>query len=131
MTVKIVRMVNGEDVIADVKEAYPSQDSYAPLGYFLSYPYQVTITATAEMLFESEHESPQKINDLNLEMFPWIPLSENERTLVVLSNVATIYNPHPEVKSKWEKLVETTNGTIENSDSEGSQSSDGGSDGAG
>lgn len=128
MTVKIVRMVNGEDVIADVKEAYPNQDTYAPLGYFLTYPYQVTITATAEMLFEAEHETPQKINDLNLELFPWIPLSENERTLVVLSNVATIYNPHPEVVGKWKKLVETTNGTIEDSDSEGSHTPDGGSD---
>lgn len=128
MTVKIVRMVNGEDVIADVKEAYPNQDTYAPLGYFLTYPYQVTITATAEMLFEAEHETPQKINDLNLELFPWIPLSENERTLVVLSNVATIYNPHPEVVGKWKKLVETTNGTIEDSDSEGSHTPDGRSD---
>jgi hypothetical protein len=121
-------MVNGEDVIADVKEAYPNQDTYAPLGYFLTYPYQVTITATAEMLFEAEHETPQKINDLNLELFPWIPLSENERTLVVLSNVATIYNPHPEVVGKWKKLVETTNGTIEDCDSEGSHTPDGRSD---
>lgn len=128
MTVKIVRMVNGEDVIADVKEAYPNQDTYAPLGYFLTYPYQITITATAEMLFEAEHETPQKINDLNLELFPWIPLSENERTLVVLSNVATIYNPHPEVVGKWKKLVETTNGTIEDRDSEGSHTPDGRSD---
>ena len=49
---------------------------------------------------------PQKINDLQLELFPWIPLSLNNRTLVVLNNVATIYNPHPEVEGKLNTLVE-------------------------
>ncbi len=126
MTVKIVRMVNGEDVIADVQEAYPDQNSYAPLGYMLTNPYQITIEATAEMLFEEGTEdTPQKINDLNLQMFPWIPLSEHNRTLCVLNNVATIYNPHPEVKSKWEKLAEAQNGTTQNSNPQGSQSLDG------
>ena len=37
MTVKIVRTAVGEDVIADVKEAYPKQDSYSPIGYAVSY----------------------------------------------------------------------------------------------
>ena len=107
MTVKIVRVANGEDIIADVKEAYPSQETYSPIGYFLANPYSVTITATAEMLFEENTEdTPQKINDLNLELFPWIPLSAENRTLVQLSQVVTIYEPHPEVKSKWERLVE-------------------------
>ena len=35
MTVKIVRTAVGEDVIADVKEAYPKQDSYSPIGLSL------------------------------------------------------------------------------------------------
>ena len=130
MSVKIVRMVNGEDVIADVKEAFPTKESYAPIGYFLAYPYQIVMQAKAEMLFEGASSEPQKINDVDLEMFPWIPLSAHERTLVVLSNVATIYEPHPEVTERWNKLVEATNGTTENRNPEGSHSPDGGSDGA-
>ena len=119
MTVKIVRIANGEDVIADVKEAYPIQETYSPIGYFLTNPYQVTVTATAEMLFEEQTEdAPQKINDLNLELFPWIPLSCDNRTLVQLSQVVTIYEPHPEVKSKWERLTEVHhNESIEDSNS--------------
>ena len=33
MTVKIVRMLNGEDVIADVQEAYPDKEHYSPIVY--------------------------------------------------------------------------------------------------
>ena len=43
MTAKIVRLLNGEDVIADVKEAYPDEKSYQPIGYVLTNPYQVTL----------------------------------------------------------------------------------------
>ena len=73
------------------------------LDTFLTNPYQITIEATAEMLFESVSSEPQKINDLELQLFPWIPLSLNNRTLSSTVNnvVQTIYNPHPELLSKW------------------------------
>ena len=32
MTVKIVRVANGEDIIADVQEAYPNKEVYSPIG---------------------------------------------------------------------------------------------------
>lgn len=130
MTVKIVRLGNGEDVIAEVKEAYPSQETYTPIGYFLINPYQVNITATADMLFESGSydDEPQRLGDVNLELFPWIPLSVNNRVLVQLHQVVTIYDPHPEVLSKWEKLTEVHhNESVKSSDPEGSDSPDGGS----
>ena len=127
MTGKIVRMLNGEDVIGEVQEAYPNQETYSPIGYMVTNPYQVQLDATAEMLFEENVSSePQKINDLNLQLFPWIPLSINNKTLVVLSNVATVYTPHPEVVAKWETLVKAHhNESIENNSPEGSQSLDG------
>ena len=84
MTVKIVRVANGEDIIADVQEAYPNKEVYSPIGYFLTNPYQVIVEATAEMLFESgTSDEPQKINDLDLQLFPWIPMSADKRCLVV------------------------------------------------
>ena len=126
MTVKIVRMQNGEDVIAEVQEAYPSQETYSPIGYMLTNPYQIEIAATAEMLFEETSESPQKINDLNVQFFPWIPMSHNNKTLVVLSNVATVYTPHPEIQSKWETLIKAQqNESTEDSSTKGPQSLDG------
>jgi hypothetical protein len=130
MTVKIVRIANGEDVIADVREAYPGQESFTPIGYLLTNPYQITITATAEMLFEQgTTDEPQRINDLNLELFPWIPLSVHNKTLVQLSQVTTIYDPHPEVLTKWVTLTERHhNESVESSNPEGSDASDGGSD---
>ena len=127
MTARVVRMLNGEDVIADVKEAFPDEKTFTPIGYVLTNPYQVTLNATAEMLFEEgTSDTPQKINDLNLELFPWIPLSINNSTLVTLGTVATIYNPHPEVLSKWEHLTKVHHDeSVENSSSEGSLSLNG------
>ena len=120
MTVKIVRVANGEDIIADVQEAYPNKEVYAPIGYFLTNPYQVIVEATAEMLFEEgTTDEPQKINDLNMQLFPWIPMSADKRGLVQLSQVQTIYNPHPEIQNKWEKLTEADeNGTDQTGDTE-------------
>jgi len=127
MTVKIVRMLNGEDVIADVQEAYPDQETYSPIGYMLTNPYQIEISATAEMLFEENaSEEPQKINDLNVQFFPWIPMSSNNKTLVVLSNVATVYTPNPEIQSKWETIAKATqNESTEDRSTKGPQSLDG------
>ena len=51
MTVKIVRMLNGEDVIADVQEAYPDQETYSPIGYMLTNPYQIEISDSQNALF--------------------------------------------------------------------------------
>ena len=127
MTVKIVRMLNGEDVIADVQEAYPDQETYSPIGYMLTKPYQIEVSATAEMLFEENaSDEPQKINDLNVQLFPWIPLSSNDKTLVVLSNVATVYTPNPEIQSKWETIAKATqNESTEERSTKGPQSLDG------
>ena len=68
MTVKIVRTAAGEDVIADVKEAYPGQDTYSPIGYVLTNPYTVTLSATAEMLFEEGDttDTPQKLSLIHI-----------------------------------------------------------------
>lgn len=130
MTVKIVRMLNGEDVIAEVQEAYPDKEHYTPIGYMLTNPYQITIDCTAEQMFADKNSSdPQKINDLQLELFPWIPLSLNNRTLVVLNNVSTIYTPHPEVEGKWNTLVENHhNESVKTNNSKEPDVSDGGSD---
>ncbi len=79
------------------------------------------------MLFEENaSDEPQKINDLNVQLFPWIPLSSNDKTLVVLSNVATVYTPNPEIKSKWETIAKATqNESTEDRSTKGPQSLDG------
>ena len=54
-----------------------------------------------------------------MQLFPWIPMSADKRCLVQLSQVQTIYNPHPEIQNKWEKLTEADeNGTDQTGDTE-------------
>ena len=46
-------------------------------------------------------------------------MSADKRCLVQLSQVQTIYNPHPEIQNKWEKLTEADeNGTDQTGDTE-------------
>ena len=58
MTARVVRMLNGEDVIADVKEVRKEEDGPA-FAYRLTQPYTVAIQSAPEVLFETdEHAAP-------------------------------------------------------------------------
>ena len=56
MSARVVRMINGEDVIADVKEVRESNDGPA-LAYKLTQPYTVTIQQPPEVTFETDAET--------------------------------------------------------------------------
>ena len=106
MTVKIVRMLNGEDVIADVKEAYPDKEHYTPIGYMLTNPYQITIDCTAEQMFADKNSSdPQKINDLQLELFPWIPLSKETNIPIPADWLITMVEPVYKLKEMYQEDI--------------------------
>ena len=92
MSVRIVRLQNGEDVIADVKEALNDETL---VGLLLTDPYQVYIQSDRVMV---ETDSPQKINDVQVQFLPWAPLSERNEFLLRLEQIVTLYNPHPEKK---------------------------------
>jgi hypothetical protein len=107
MTVKVVRMVNGEDVIADIKEIRKDEDTPGAVAYMFEKPYSVQILESTEMLFEdrSATEAPQKVNDLNLKFYPYCPLSNKPEIVVAVHQVALIYDPHPSVVGKYLELI--------------------------
>ena len=124
MTVKIVRMLNGEDVIAEVQEAYPDKEHYSPIGYMLTNPYQITIDCTAETMFaDSTSSDPQKINDLQLELFPWIPLTQDETIPIPADWLITLVEPVTKLKEMYiEDIV--NNGNQSNSTDNNTADSD-------
>jgi hypothetical protein len=108
MTVKIVRLINGEDVIADVKEVHKDKETPGAVAYVFERPYTVQIIENStEMLFESPvaDSQPKKINDLDLKFYPYVPLSVRNSVVCSVPNVVLIYDPHPKVMDKYRELI--------------------------
>lgn len=102
MTVRIVRMQNGEDVIADLKEVR-DPESNNPVAYKLDYPYALTIRAPQGMLFEDASEI--KMDKMDIEFQAYVPLSKNSYVFLPISSVAMIYEPNDTLVTQYKQLV--------------------------
>ena len=111
MSVRIVRIQNGEDIIADVKEALNDETL---VGLLLTDPYQVYIQSDRILV---ETESPQKLEDIQVQYLPWAPLSERNEFLLRLEQIVTMYNPHPEILNRYNQIVEAQTDDSETTDS--------------
>tara|TARA_B100000700_G_scaffold137309_1_gene153281 strand:- start:461 stop:847 length:387 start_codon:yes stop_codon:yes gene_type:complete len=103
MSVKVVRMQNGEDVIADVKEIRPEEGKSAIAYEFLG-AMAVQILRSTEDMFE-EKTDMESLGDIQLEFFPWSPLATG-RNIVTLYSVVAISDPHINVIEGWQQALE-------------------------
>ena len=105
MSVKVVRMQNGEDVVADVKEIRPESGKSAIAYEFLD-AFVVTILRSTEDMFSEEVETPMdELGEIQLEFFPWSPLGTG-RNIVTLYSVVSISDPHTNVTEGWQQAIE-------------------------
>lgn len=124
MSVRIVRLKNGEDVICDLYEVTTKEDPDKAFAYQMSDPYNITI-------YEPDHDidimigdegdvvSPeedtmegkiQKINQPEIDMRPWAPLAKVKKILLKIDEVITAYETYDEVIEKYNELVEASHG---------------------
>tara|TARA_R100001463_G_scaffold126740_1_gene184535 strand:+ start:1588 stop:1974 length:387 start_codon:yes stop_codon:yes gene_type:complete len=103
MSVKVVRMQNGEDVIADVKEIRPEEGKSA-IAYEFIDAMAVQILRSTEDMFE-EKTDMESLGDIQLEFFPWSPLATG-RNIVTLYSVVAISDPHSNVIQGWQTAIE-------------------------
>ena len=103
MSVKVVRMQNGEDVVADVKEIRPEEGKSAIAYEFLD-AMAVQILRSTEDMFE-EKTDMESLGDIQLEFFPWSPLATG-RNIVTLYSVVAISDPHINVIEGWQQALE-------------------------
>ena len=101
MTVKLLLLKSGEDVVADTQEMCVG-DAEKPtvVGYFLKYPCRVKLVGQ-----ESTHNGNKK-QPFKLQLTPWMPLSKNEMIPVVADWVVTVTEPIDELREAFEKGVE-------------------------
>jgi len=105
MSVKVVRMQNGEDVVADVKEIRPESGKSAIAYEFLD-AFTVQILRSTEDMFSEEVETPMdELGEIQLEFFPWSPLATG-RNIVTLYSVVAISDPHSNVVEGWKQAID-------------------------
>ena len=103
MTVKILLLKSGEDVITDVKEMVSSDDKV--IGYFLSKPCIIK-------LIPKKSESDK--SETSITMYPWMPLAKEKEIPLSTDWVVTMVTPVDKVEQMYKEDVlngKTTNKT--------------------
>ena len=109
MSVRVVRMRNGEDVIADVYEIAANDKPDKAVAFRLDHPYNVHVVETdQDLLIESE--GVQQMRSPEIQFIPWAPLSKDRRVILRLDEIISAYDTYPEVIEKYNELVEAANG---------------------
>ena len=93
MTIKVLVLKSGEDVIADVQEMMSSDNQV--MGYFLTKPCVVKIQAK-DMSAESE---------VSVRMHPWMPLAREKMIPLNTDWVVTMITPVEKIQEMYETKV--------------------------
>ena len=124
MTVKLLLLKSGEDIIADVKEMVvgETEETRRVVGYFLHKPCVVKMTPPSNVPEEFKEEiDPQKAS-FQVTLFPWMPLSKDKTILIPTDWVVTMTEPVDTIKDMYiEEVINYGKETDENS-STGEQS---------
>jgi len=99
MSIKLVLLKSGEQVVSDIKELV-SEDSVR--GYVFNKPHKVQVNRTL-LLTEDENA----IDDRNVEitLSPWILLTEDEDVLVTPDWIVTIVEPLNSIIEMYQEKV--------------------------
>ena len=120
MTVKILLLKSGEDVIADLREMVSPDEKV--IGYFLSKPCVVKLIPK-----DSKDESKK---ETAIRMYPWMPLAKEKDIPLPTDWVVTIVTPLEKVEQMYKEDVlnakpfneETLNGKTTDKTNSSSQS---------
>ena len=99
MTVKLAILKSGEDIVADIKEMVVGEgDDARVLGYVLTKPCGVSLNSKA-IKIDDEKDTYQ------LKLFPWCPLTKNEKIPITADWVVTIVDPIDKITQMYTKEV--------------------------
>ena len=114
MTVKLVMLKSGEDIIADVKEIKSEQDV---IGYFFHDPLIVKMYSPEEPVVlseengvESEHGTTKEISSkVGITFYPWVPLSAENKIPCSADWVITMVEPMQNLKKLYQEKINGRN----------------------
>ena len=103
MSVKLVMLKSGEDIIADVKELKTEEGI---VGYYFHDPLIVKMHHPEEPTILYEEDSSREYESrISVQFYPWIPLSEESRIPCSADWVVTIVEPVQNVKALYQERL--------------------------
>ena len=103
MTVKLVMLKSGEDIIADVKEIKSNEDV---IGYYFNDPLIIKMYEPEEPTVLSEGTTNQYSSKISIVFYPWIPLSAEKRVPCSADWVITIVEPIENLKKLYQERLD-------------------------
>jgi len=102
MTIKLLLLKSGEDIIADVTEmAVGEEEERTIVGYFLDKPCVIRMRDPNLI----EEQGPKKQSGFQVSLFPWIPLSKETRIPVPADWLITMVEPAYKLKEMYVKDI--------------------------
>ena len=120
MTIKILVLKSGEDVIADIKEMMTSDNQV--MGYILTKPCVVKLMSAAPLTAEEDDPNPEGSSEVRIRMHPWAPLAKEKQVPLSTEWVVTMFSPVDKVLDMYKKQVLKENGKTDTTDSSDKQS---------
>ena len=126
MTIKLLLLKSGEDMIADITEmAYGEDDERRVVGYYLNKP--CVIKMRDPNALDDMSEGRGRKAGFEVSLFPWIPLSADENIPIPADWLVTMVEPTAKLTEMYvEDIVKYGKNNQSNSSDE--QSSSGESD---
>ena len=104
MSVKLVMLKAGEDIIADVKELKTEKGI---VGYYFHDPLIVKMYHPEEPTVLNEDGSSREYESrISIQFYPWIPLSEESRIPCSADWVVTIVEPVKNIKKLYQERID-------------------------
>jgi hypothetical protein len=102
MTVRLLLLKSGEDIIADVKEMVVGrEDNPKVVGYFLHKPCVVKMTPPTNVPEKFEEETDPQKASFQVTLFPWMPLSKDNTIPVAMDWVVTMVTPSDKLNNMY------------------------------
>ena len=107
MTIKLVMLKSGEDIIADVKEIKSNDDV---IGYYFDNPLIIKIFESEEpKVLNEEGSNKEYTSSVGVTFFPWIPLSKDNEVPCSADWVVTIVEPIEKLKKQYQEKLNGRN----------------------
>jgi len=122
MTIKLMLLKSGEDIISDVTEMrVGSKDDSQVIGYQLNKPCVVKMQDPNLI----KEEGPKKESGFSVSLFPWMPLTKQEDIPVPADWMITMVEPLEKLKEMYiEDIVEYGKDNQSNSTDDDTTTSD-------
>ena len=116
MTIKILVLKSGEDVIADIKEMMTPDNKV--MGYLLTKPCVVKLMSAAPLTAEEDDKNTEHSSEVRIRMHPWAPLAKEKEIPLTSERVVTMITPIDKVLDmyKTQVLKNGQNNTTDSSD---------------